>query len=271
MNKTQSFFPFQGNPIRGKPRLWLSLLALCFLAAILSAGYFFYKYRETKNLLAQQPLSPSESKSAIIRKVAALIDVPTNEEPTVATVRDIGQLEDQPFFAKAKNGDYLLIYQTARKAFLYDPLANKILEVGPLASPAETPVQAYQSNQQVLSEPAATPASTAAATTPLAPSPTPTLAPQRTIILSNGTGISGLTYIIEQKLAVFGDEYRVVRKTQAAKRDYTKTLIIPLTGKQDQANLLASRLDGEVTTLPKEEEQPSDADFLVIIGILTIE
>jgi hypothetical protein len=68
----------------------------------------------------------------LVEKVGKLIMLPQDEEPTVATVSDVDKLKDQPFFAKASNGDKVLLYSTAQKAYLYDPEANKILEVAPI-------------------------------------------------------------------------------------------------------------------------------------------
>lgn len=59
-----------------------------------------------------------------------LIALPTDEKPTVATVTDATKVKDQTFFQNAKNGDIVLIYSKAQKAFLYDPTENKIVEVG---------------------------------------------------------------------------------------------------------------------------------------------
>ena len=61
----------------------------------------------------------------------------------MATVSDLEKLKDQPFFAKAKIGDKVLIYTDAKKAILYDPVNDKIVEVAPInignSNPAEAP------------------------------------------------------------------------------------------------------------------------------------
>jgi hypothetical protein len=68
----------------------------------------------------------------LVNQVGALILLPTGETPTVATVVDPEQLKNQPFFANAVKGDKLLIYTNSKKAILYDPAQNKIIEVAPI-------------------------------------------------------------------------------------------------------------------------------------------
>ncbi len=69
---------------------------------------------------------------ALVAEIGKLIELPKGENPTVATITDPAKLKDQPFFANAKNGDKVLIYPNARKAFLYDPSTKKLIEVAPL-------------------------------------------------------------------------------------------------------------------------------------------
>ena len=115
-------------------RFWSSHLPLVLLAVVaLAAGgvayYFYYQVSELK--LDPQKAAQAETK-ALLARVSQLIVLPTDEQPTVATVADPDKLKDQTFFAHAKRGDKVLIYTKARKAILYDPTANKIVEVAPL-------------------------------------------------------------------------------------------------------------------------------------------
>lgn len=64
----------------------------------------------------------------LIQNVGKLIELPTDEDPSVATIADISKLKDQPFFAHAKNGDKVLIYTKEKKAIIYRPSTNKIIE-----------------------------------------------------------------------------------------------------------------------------------------------
>lgn len=103
-----------------------------------AAVYFFLQFKELQKnpqKLAQQEVQE------LVSKVSKLIVLPEGETPTVATVTDPEKLKDQPFFAKAKNGDKVLIYTKAKKAILYDPVANKIVEVAPvnIGTPQQQP------------------------------------------------------------------------------------------------------------------------------------
>lgn len=74
----------------------------------------------------------AEEVEGLVEAVGKLIVLPQGEDPTVASVSDPEKLKDQPFFVNAKIGDKVLIYTKARKAYLYDPKQNKLLEVAPL-------------------------------------------------------------------------------------------------------------------------------------------
>ena len=110
------------------------------LALVLGfAGTAFWQWsraqRLNQQLQAFSEANAAESDAlALIEEVGRLIDLPADETPTIATVADPEQLKSQPFFAKAKQGDRVLIYPKAGKAFLYDPVAKKVIEVGPITS-----------------------------------------------------------------------------------------------------------------------------------------
>lgn len=104
------------------------IIGLVLLLLVTSSGsaYFYKKYSTTKKQDPQQELIDT------IADVSKLMVLPTNETPTLATVSDPEKLKDQAFFAQAKVGDKVLIYTQARKAILYSPSKNMIIEVSPL-------------------------------------------------------------------------------------------------------------------------------------------
>jgi hypothetical protein len=127
---------------RKKPPFW-AVLVTPFLILVLigagAAGYFYYQYQKAQKEIQTIRTDPNAAQKAtleetkrLISEISKLIDLPSDEEPTVATITDVAKLKDQPFFAKAKNGDKVLIYPNAKKAILYDPTTHKILDVAPV-------------------------------------------------------------------------------------------------------------------------------------------
>ncbi len=105
------------------------------IVLLVSVGTSVFFYIKLKNISAQQlEQADAVGKGNVVEQVAKLVILPENEEPTVATVLDLEKVKDQPFFAKAKVGDVVLIYINARKAFLYDPKLKKLIEVASLGS-----------------------------------------------------------------------------------------------------------------------------------------
>ena len=117
---------------------WITMIILLGLLAVtVSLGMKMQQeLAAVKQELAAVKENPQqlaqEEATAVVERVGKLIVLPEGEQPTVATVTDPERLRDQPFFAKAKRGDKVLIYTNAKKAILYDPVGNKIVEAAPL-------------------------------------------------------------------------------------------------------------------------------------------
>lgn len=140
------------------PIISLLIKILPYLLIVLAiAGATAYGIRQKPEILGLSKGSAQlqAETDKLISEVGKLIALPSDEKPTVATITDIDKLRDQPFFANARNGDRVLIYTNAKKAFLYRPSEKRILEVGA--------VNINQQNQGEESE---------------SPSPTPTPEPQ---------------------------------------------------------------------------------------------
>ena len=93
------------------------------------AGYLWYSGHNLKNIVQGQDQTEAQK---LVSQISKFLILPTDEEPTVATVSDPEVLKDQPFFAGAKLGYKVLIYAKAKKAILYDPVVNKIVNVAPI-------------------------------------------------------------------------------------------------------------------------------------------
>lgn len=112
-----------------KKKLLLPILVGVLIIVLGAAGYL---YMEVTKLKEDPQAAARKEAEELVAIVGKIIILPADELPTVATVSDPTKLADQAFFAKAKVGDKVLLYANSRKAYLFDPKANKILEVAPI-------------------------------------------------------------------------------------------------------------------------------------------
>ncbi len=175
-------------------------------------------------------LTDAQKIEAMVKEVSKFISLP-DEMPTMATVTDINKLKDQPFFQKSKNGDVVLLYPKSQKAYLYDPQAKKLLDVAPFNVSTESAKENIAR-----------------------------------ISVKNGTKVKGLAAKLEEVIKKQYPEVGSIKKGNANKDNYPKTLAIVLNEKARPATEeLAKKLDASVSALPKDEEE-KEADILIIIG-----
>lgn len=136
------------------------ILALLLLLALIPLGLYYYQYQKNQNLVQGSATSPAEVNS-LVERVGKLIELPSGETPQIATVNDKTKLPNVPFFENARNGDKVLIYNQAKKAILYRPSTNKIINVAPV-------------NIDTSSDTSQPPAATASASPTITATPTPT-------------------------------------------------------------------------------------------------
>jgi hypothetical protein len=151
------------SKIRFPLKLGFNLTTLVILIIVVAgaagSAYFYNNYQSSQEELDKLKKDPNtlarqESKD-LVDKVGKLVELPKGENPTIATVADKSKLAKQPFFAKAKNGDKVLIYTEAKRAILYRPSTNKIIEIAPVRIGEDQPVTKDESTQE--SEPTETP------------------------------------------------------------------------------------------------------------------
>lgn len=214
------------------------LIASIFIILIIGVGASLYFY----NKIQEEKITGAESEVLNLHAtVGKLIELP-NETPTVATVSDKSKLVDQPFFAKAENGDKVLIFTQAKKAIIYRPTTGKIIEVATvnLSESLGNPTV----SQQV----------------------TPSVEETINVSVYNGTKTAGLARRRADELEASHPNLRVI-STANSINDYTDTLVIDLSGQNNEfVKSLAQTLDGKIGTLPEGERRPLNAEILVIVG-----
>ena len=225
--------------IQGSLSRWVILLVIASLLSFIP-GFF------TQNLFSS-PKRDGGKPSDVISRISSRIYLPEDEVPTVALVSDKSKLK-QPFFARAENGDQVLIYTHLKKAVLYRPSIDKIIEYGPINMRGTTD-----------------------GTTVRNPSPTstPSLIPTSkvlTVAIYNGSGASGLAAQTEKQLKGAFPQLSVVKKENASSNGYKKTIVIDISGENERiVNQIAENFKGVVGDLPEGEKKPS-ADILIIVS-----
>lgn len=99
----------------------------------------------------------SEQVKPLIKKVSQILVLPKNEIPDVLVINDLTQLHANPFFQNASLKDYILIYKKAAIIILYNPTANKIVNMGPYSTGNTQATPSSAPTGPVLKEPQPTP------------------------------------------------------------------------------------------------------------------
>ncbi len=217
-----------------KQTLVVVLILLYMAVSTFAAVYYYRMYTTFEAKIPKEQKEADKDIDKTVELVKKLMALP-NERPALAIVKDAAKLkEQQQFFAQAQNGDKLLIFRTARKAVLYRPSSNKIIESGPLLVTPNA-----QNGQQVQ--------------------------PVK-IAIYNGTTNAGLAAETDDKIRKASRTPVEISLGTAKTTDYTKTLVVDLTGKNKQSvEEVAKFLGGEVGPLPAQETKP-EAEILIIVG-----
>lgn len=224
----------------------LGFVVLIIIGGSISAsGYFYIQFEKIKknpNYVVQ------EEAKKLATKVGQFMVLPTDEIPNIATVIDKDKLKDQPFFKDALKNDKILIYTKAKKAILYRPTTNKIIEFAPLALGNDQPsVLGSETQSSQTAE------------------PTPVITASKIVIL-NGSKTPGLTSNAENKIKEIAGA-NILYKNNAAKNDYTSNLVIDLTGGHEEAvKQIAQAISGDISSMVEGEAKPANADILVIVS-----
>ena len=254
------------NPKPIKVVVVWSAFVLVIAGSLGTAGYFYHAYKSISNAAADEVANVSKS-------VGTIYAVPTDETPTLATVSDKQKLSNEKFFAKAENGDKVLIYTKAGQAILYRPSAGKIINVAPvnMTDQSTAPAATDQATPTVAgAETAAQPATdqAAAPVAAQAQAPAPAVAPaeRAKVALYNGTTKVGLTAAFQGTVTGAFPTADVTVKESASLKNYDKTIVVDVTGKQSAlAAEMAAKYGTTAAVIPAGETKP-DADILIILG-----
>ena len=223
-----------------KNKILIGFFGLVFLVTLGSAVYF---YDQNLKLKVTSDETAKEDNQKLLSEVGKIIELPSNESPTVAVVSDKEKLSGNVFFKNSQNGDKVLIFAEAKKAILYRPSTKKLIEVANINLADTNGVVAGSKDENV--EAAAVKMS-----------------------VFNGTKEDNIFQDIEDKLKEQKINAEFVTKRNALRDNYIQTLVVDLTGESSEsADQIAKALDGQVGSLPKGETKPVGSDILIIAGL----
>jgi len=113
------------------------IISILSVLVVVCSATIFQMYFEIDNLKNPDKASAQELEQ-ILSKIGKIMELPENETPTMATVTDPEKLRNQAFFAKSSVGDKVILYQNNKKAILYNPNSNKIIEVTTIENSADS-------------------------------------------------------------------------------------------------------------------------------------
>lgn len=249
------------EPGKNKASIYLVLLIIIILTAValminqkLKAGQ---TPKNNQPAVAEQgnevkkPLDKSDI-SSLIARVASLIIVNPNEEPTIATVQDAEALRksNPAFYKDAQNGDRLLVWSD--KAVLYSPELDKLLAVMPiLGGQAGITGQSATSTQSNLQ----------------ATSTASDIASEKAVVeVRNGTTTPGLAKTAADLVKAKGIKVTLIG--DAKSKGFAKSIIYKMSDKPLPLTLAALQavIRAEVKQPTAEEAKGYKGDFVVIVG-----
>ncbi len=114
-----------------------NILIIGIVILIIIAGGVYYWTRP-------QPATgelPTAEVEAVLEKLQHHIILPTDEIPQIGQINDpVEAVKTQPFLAGVQKGDLLIVYVKASKAIVYSPGRDLIVNVGPISTDPNQPV-----------------------------------------------------------------------------------------------------------------------------------
>jgi len=223
-----------------KKPLIISAIVLIMVGA---SGYGVYAFVQKKGagnlggIKVREGVDPQQI-AGIIERVREFVFTNANEVPTVATIQDVELLKPQnpSLYRDAENGDKLLVWTD--KVVVFSETKDRVLVVMPI-----------NANQQAASQPEAT------------------VVEKKDIKIEvrNGSSVTGAAKTLSSQLASNG--FAVLNPNDAARRDYSETLIYSVSGKVNASFIEEIvKLTGGKLVDSIEGEKTTAADVLIVLG-----
>jgi hypothetical protein len=117
--------------------LFLIVFALIILEGAGTEAYLYYSHLpkkpkpiatvDTVDTTKQQLAEIKKKRDDLVNSVKTQVELPKDEEPTLATVSDPSALKNQNFFSEAEVGDKILMYRKHKQAYLFRPSTQSVI------------------------------------------------------------------------------------------------------------------------------------------------
>ena len=223
-----------------KNRQFFISAGIIFLALAAGGGVYWQlaATRQTPTTSSADTNDSSEL-SSIVSQIKQLVDIPSNETPTVAEITNQDKVRAQPFFVSAQTGDKVLIFADSKKVILYRPSTGKVINIASLSDEGSSSAQ-FESS--------------------------PSAQESLSMVIRNGTKKGGLAgnFEIQAKLAI---AQLKTSKENAGKSDYEKSVLVVVDQKAGpEAKILSDKLKIPIGPLPEGEKTASQSGIIIILG-----
>lgn len=122
------------------PRMKTLVVLLLFIVTVGAAVYFYLQWQDAREEAwtaefdgGDPAATPQIQANEVIEMVGKTVLLPQGETPALIRVTDKNSLtQNKEFFKDAENGDVVLVYNQARKAFLFRPSTQKLINIAPV-------------------------------------------------------------------------------------------------------------------------------------------
>lgn len=182
-------------------------------------------------LATRQTIPTQTELTSLKTEVGKLMQLPTDEEPTLAKVSDKTQLKDPFLIANAENGDQILIYAKNKLAVIYRPKTKRIVIAG---------------------------------TATIDPALAEAIGVALTVM--DGTNNPEKTEMIIDKVKTAYPGIEVTNGGKTSRQDFPTTIVIDNTNEKDNlVDALAIAISGKRGVLPLGVSRMT-TDFMIIVG-----
>lgn len=169
--------------------------------------------------------------SGVKNSLSRHILLPSNEEPTLATVTDKKQLKGKFLSTNANTGDRILIYTQNQIVIIYRPSIDKIVAVGTVTA------------DSALAE-----------------------AKGSTLTVMNGSKDPSKTQAIIDKIKAAYPDITVTDGGSTNKQDFPTTVVVDSTNQKDYLTDALAQISGGKRGVVPISEAKADTDLMIIVG-----